>query len=80
MKITMKLVSSLRPMDKGQQEAKKTGKFHDYDLREHPSLGKFRKRPNKSSPGTPFPSYSTCVPGDPKSPVPTRFFRGGLPA
>lgn len=46
-----------------------------------PPLGKFRKRPQTNPrPAPPFPSYSTCVPGDPKPPVPTRFFRGGLPA
>ena len=45
-----------------------------------PPLGKFRKRPQTNPrPAPPFPSYSTCVPGDPKPPVPTRFFRGGLP-
>ncbi len=46
-----------------------------------PPLGKFRKRPQTNPrPAPPFPSYSICVPGDPKPPVPTRFFRGGLPA
>lgn len=46
-----------------------------------PPLGKFRKRPQTNPrPAPPFPYYSICVPGDPKPPVPTRFFRGGLPA